>query len=90
MLGISFAEEKITNKLSYKDERELGLLLEKMEKLTQVIKELELELNDPNLYANDQDKFNALSNKIGNKREELENAEIRWLELEELKQVYGG
>ncbi len=83
-------KEKITNKLSYKDERELGLLLEKMEKLTQVIKELELELNDPNLYANDQDKFNALSNKIGNKREELENAEIRWLELEELKQVYGG
>jgi ATP-binding cassette subfamily F protein uup len=80
--------EKQLKKLSYKDERELSLLPDKMEQLTKHIQELELELGNPNLYAKDPEKFNDLSKQIANNKEELENSEMRWLELEEMKLAF--
>ena len=80
--------EKQLKKLSYKDERELSLLPDKIEQLTAHIQELELELGNPNLYTKDPEKFNELSKQIANNKEELENSEMRWLELEEMKLAF--
>ncbi|MCT4634743.1 MAG: ATP-binding cassette domain-containing protein [Rickettsiales bacterium] len=74
-----------SNKLSYKYERELELLPGKVEMLISEIKELEKDLSDPDLYSKDLDYFNDLTNKITSKREQIEEFEVRWLELEELK-----
>ena len=85
-------KEQITRniqKLSYKDERELSLLPNKIEELLKLIAARELELNDPNLYQQNPKRFNEISNEITNKKSELENAEMRWLELEELKATVG-
>jgi ATP-binding cassette subfamily F protein uup len=78
-------EKQTTTKLSYKDERELSLLPQKIEELNKDIKLLEELLNKPNLYAENPAQFNIISSKIVNKRAELEQAENKWLELEELK-----
>ncbi len=82
-------KDKIANKRSYKDERELNLLPEKMEKLAQLISELETELNDPSLYSQNPKRFNILTKHITTKRIELETTETRWLELEEMKLNWG-
>ena len=81
----SVKKEKSNNKLSYKDERELSLLPDKIDKLTQEIQLLEIELDNPELYARDPNYFNSLTNNIATKKEELEECELRWLELEELR-----
>lgn len=77
--------EKLNKKLSYKNERELSLLPEKMDKLSNLIKSLENELNDENLYSKNYARFEEISNQISKTREELNKDEERWLELEELK-----
>lgn len=81
-------QAKELKKLSYKDERELSLLPEKIEELNNLIKKYETEINDPNLYNDNPEKFNKLSNFIIENRKSLEEAENRWLELEELKAKY--
>lgn len=78
-------KEKIQKKLSYKDERELSLLPEKIEELTQKISIMEEEFNNPNLYAQNPERFNLLMKEIIVKKEELENNELRWMELEDIK-----
>jgi ABC transport system ATP-binding/permease protein len=78
-------KEKQSNKLTYKDQRELDLLPKKIEQLNIDLKALESELNEPNLYADDAERFNQLSTSIGTKRSDLETLEIQWLELEDLK-----
>ena len=78
-------KEKITNKLSYKDERELSLLPEKIDNLAEEIKLLESKLNDPSLYSINPDAFNMFSKQVIEKRNELEMLETRWIDLEELK-----
>ncbi len=82
-----FKKEKSNNKLSYKDERELSLLPDKIDELTQEIQLLEIELDNPNLYASNPNYFNRLTNSMSAKKEELEKAELRWLELEELRET---
>jgi ABC transport system ATP-binding/permease protein len=78
-------KEKNSKRLSYNYERELSLLPTKIDELTVEIQKLEIELNNPNLYTIDPDRFNELTIKIGKNREELDIAEMRWLELEEMK-----
>lgn len=80
--------DKQIKKLSYKDERELSLLPGQMDQLIKLIQELELEINDPNLYKENPNKLNELSNKIAKNRNTLENLEVRWLELEEMKSTF--
>jgi ABC transport system ATP-binding/permease protein len=82
----AIAQTKIDKKLSYKDERELSLLPEKLEKLGNELSKLEQEFSDPDLYANNPDKFNQVGLKISNIKQELEQSELRWLELEEMKE----
>lgn len=79
--------KKPSNRLSYKDERELTLLNEKLEKLPQEIALLEAKLGDSDLYAQDPQEFNRISQAISDKQIELEKAENRWLELEEMKNI---
>ena len=76
-------KEPIT--FSYKHKRELELLPSKIKKLEKEIAELETLLADPDLYANDADKFMNASTRLPIAKEELDNAELRWLELEEIK-----
>jgi ABC transport system ATP-binding/permease protein len=78
-------KEKNSKKLSYNYERELSLLPTQIDELTIETQKLEIELNDPSLYTIDPDRFNELTLKIGKNREKLEVAEMRWLELEEMK-----
>lgn len=77
---------KLSKKLSYKDERELSLLPEKIDHLLKEINSLEEELACKNLYNQNPQKFHQISEKIVNKKKELEEAETRWLELEEEKE----
>ena len=54
--------------------------------LTKEIALLEGELSHQDLYNQNPHKFNQFSNKIVEKRKELDKAEIYWLELEEAKE----
>jgi ABC transport system ATP-binding/permease protein len=76
-------KEKSFSKLSYKDQRELDLLPDIIDKLSQEIKELETHFHNQELYLNDPDSFHAISNTIIKKKQELDRAEMRWFELEE-------
>jgi ATP-binding cassette subfamily F protein uup len=72
-------------KLSYKLERELTLLPEKIENLELKIKELAELMSDPNLYTNNPEKFDQSSKQLAIYQQELEVAETRWLELESIR-----
>lgn len=81
-------EDKKKNKpksLSYKLERELSLLPDRMKTLEKEVASLEEKLADPDLYTNDADLFSKLSTRLPEAQDELETAELRWLELEEMR-----
>lgn len=84
------AIKKKANKLSYKDQRELDHLPAEVESLSMEIGQMEAELSDPALYTKDPDRFTMLSKSIEIKRGELDAKELRWLELEELKESLEG
>ena len=85
VVSISKAAPKKATKLSYKDQRELDLLPAEVETLSMQISELEAKLSDPDLYAKDPGAFSRISDDLSAKRDELDEKEMRWLELEELK-----
>ena len=89
VVPITKAAPKKATKLSYKDQRELDLLPAEVETLSMQISELEARLSDPDLYAKDSNAFSAISDELSAKREELDIKELRWLELEELKETLG-
>ena len=72
-------------KLSYKDQRELDMLPAEVEAMSMQLDQKEAELADPDLYSKDPTAFNALAKEIEQLRQTLEEKEMRWLELEELK-----
>ncbi len=76
--------QKRSQKLSWKEERELESLETDMEKLQTELKSLEAELNT----AEGVGTLQRLSERYGECQEELELAEIRWLELEEKKESF--
>ncbi|WP_286830820.1 MULTISPECIES: ATP-binding cassette domain-containing protein [Kordiimonas] len=84
------AGRKKATKLSYKDQRELDHLPAEVESLSQQMQQMETELSDPSLYAKDPARFNALSKELEARRDELDAKELRWLELEELKESLEG
>ena len=77
------AEKTISHKLSYKETRELEALPGRIEKLESEIAEIESELADPSIYARDNARATALTARLPEAREELDEAETRWLELSE-------
>jgi ATP-binding cassette subfamily F protein uup len=76
-------------KLSYKLEYEFERLPGKIEKLEMEIGGLEDALAAPDFYSSDPGGFQAAAKRLALAREELENAETRWLELSEMKEAAG-
>ena len=81
---------KPTSKLSFKDSHKLKELDKAIPNLTAEIASLETELANPTLYAEDQARFNTLSLRLETARDELETAEMEWLELEEKRETIEG
>ena len=71
-------------KLSYKDQRDYELLPKRIEDLDAAIARGEAQLADPDLYAKDPKKFDALMAALEKVRAEKDAAEERWLELAEM------
>ncbi|HYG88860.1 MAG TPA: ATP-binding cassette domain-containing protein [Azospirillum sp.] len=84
------AAPKQRSKLSYKDQRELDELPERMDKLGKEISRLEAVLADPDLFARDPARFHKTTDALHAKQTELSAAEERWLELETLREELEG
>ncbi|MCJ9429592.1 ATP-binding cassette domain-containing protein [Kordiimonas marina] len=90
LVSIDAAPKKKASKLSYKDQRELDGLPAEIEALNTKIAQMEAEISDPALYTKNPDRFAALTKEIGAARDHLDEREMRWLELEELKDQLSG
>ena len=77
-------------KLSGKQKHELEKLPAKIAALEKEIETLKDMLLDVDLYTKDPDKFDASTQRFANAQHELETAESRWLELEEMRQAAEG
>jgi ATP-binding cassette subfamily F protein uup len=75
--------ERAPARLSYKDQRELDLLPERIAALENEIAALEATLDDPGLYARDAALAERTMRRHGEAKAELAAAEDRWLALEE-------
>lgn len=75
-------------KLSYKLQYEFDRLPGQIAALEAEINALEDLLSDVDLYARDPVTFQNSSRRLGQAREELEAAEMRWLELDEMASQY--
>jgi len=84
------AAPKVYKKLSYKYQYELDNLPKKIQKLEKEIADLELILEDSDLYAKDKNAFHHASHRLGYARDELSEAENRWLELGEMQAAAEG
>lgn len=72
-------------KLSYKEERELEALPQKMEDLEQEIEYLQQEVNSAEFFSKELDYTNAQLQRLADAEQELENAFERWEVLENIK-----
>lgn len=72
-------------KLSFKYKHELEKMPEKIQRLTAEIAVLNGTLADPGLYMRDPENFDKASRRLVRAKKELEEAESRWLELEEMQ-----
>ena len=77
-------------KLSYKEARELERAQERVEALSKERSQLEVSLEDPELYAKDPQGFQERVARLDVLGAELEAAEETWLELEMLKESLDG
>ncbi|MCF3936510.1 ATP-binding cassette domain-containing protein [Acuticoccus sp. M5D2P5] len=77
-------------KLSFREKHDLETLPAKIEALEKEIAEMSERLADPNLYAKDPKRFDALTTAITEKQTEREAAEERWLELEMKREELAG
>jgi ATP-binding cassette subfamily F protein uup len=73
-------------KLSYKEQRDLDELPEKIERLQAKIEQLQSRMSDPDFYRRDPRKFQEASDALNRAQEALDKAETRWLELEERRE----
>ncbi|MBV1901432.1 MAG: ATP-binding cassette domain-containing protein [Kordiimonadaceae bacterium] len=85
VLGFTPQPKKKAKKLSYKDQRALDSLPAEIESLTFRIAQMEAEISDPALYAKSPEKFQQLTKEIEAGQDALAEKEMRWLELEEMK-----
>ena len=76
-------EAKAELRLSGKEQRELAELPGRIAALEKEIATIETALHDPDFYARDASKFQKASELLSQKKSGLEEAEHRWLELEE-------
>ncbi len=73
-------------KLSYKLEREWQMLPDEIAALEKEIEDLGKKLADPDFYKKDPEEFNRCANRLERRKQKLEESELRWLELDEIKQ----
>ena len=81
---------KPARKLSFKDNHALSVLPEKMAALGRDIEKLQAALADPQLYAKDATRFNAMSLRLTETQVALMQAEEEWLALELLREEIEG
>ena len=74
---------KNQKKLSFKDEHRAKELDELVPQLEAEIAEIVTALTDSGLFERNRDEFDAKSARLLQAREELEAAELEWLEIEE-------
>ena len=72
-------------RFSYNQKRELEQLPSMIEKLGQEISIIEAKMANPSFYENHPQDFLRLTDELSQKRHQLDQAENRWLELEELR-----
>ncbi|WOR14918.1 ATP-binding cassette domain-containing protein [Hyphomonas sp. FCG-A18] len=80
---------KKQTKLSFKDQHRLKEVEEAMPRLSGEIEALESKLADPNLFTRDPEAFNQINAALEKAREDLEQAEMDWMEIEEKKEALG-
>eukprot|EP01037_Dinobryon_pediforme_P016047 gene16047-16216_t len=72
-------------RLSYNQKRELEQLPAVIDKLSKEVNVIETKLADPSFYEKHPQDFLKLTSDLETKRQQLDRAEMRWLELEELQ-----
>lgn len=82
--------EKSVVKLSYKEQRELDQLPEKLEKLEKDATLCRKALADPELYTRDPVRFEKITAALAETEQKLSLAEERWVELESKREELGG
>ena len=78
---------KINKKLSFKDEHRAKELDELVPALEEEISEIEALLADSSLFERDRSTFDTKSARLLSAKEELEAAELEWLEIEEKREA---
>ncbi len=73
-------------KLSYKEQRELDELPDRIARLSARIAALEADMANPGLFSRDQGRYQQLVRSLADAGTELERSEARWLELEEKRE----
>ena len=81
---------KPQKKLSYKDEHRQKEINALIPKLQQEIRMLEEKMSDPDFYTRDPNGFAKASDRIGAARDELDEIEMEWLEIEEKREALAG
>jgi ATP-binding cassette subfamily F protein uup len=81
---------KETKKLSFKHTHALKVIPEKIEALRNEIAEIEEELNNPGIFIDDPDKANMLSQTLLQRKQEIEELEEQWLEIELMREKIEG
>jgi ATP-binding cassette subfamily F protein uup len=76
-------------KLTFKDAHRLKELETLVPKLSDLVKALERQLDDPTLFARDKAGFDRLMTQLDRKRLELASCEEEWLKLEEKRESLG-
>ncbi len=80
-----------TAKMNFSDQHLLSTLPEKIEGLNRTIAALQAELDDPDLYARDRKKFDALAARLAEARQTKAADEEMWLGLElKREEIEGG
>ncbi len=74
--------KKGAGKLSYKDQRELGALPQRIETIEKEIGDIQQQLSDPEIYLQGGDKVNGLQQELKELEQALETAFDRWETLE--------
>jgi ATP-binding cassette subfamily F protein uup len=75
---------KPTRRFTYNEKREYENLPVRMDQLMRTISDAENRLEDPAFYNNHPQEFTKVSEVLTVSKEELERAETRWLELDEM------
>lgn len=86
----SAADPKKHTKLSFKDQHRLKEVEKAMPQLNKEIEKLETQLADPTLFARNPDEFTRINTALEKAREDLEQAEMDWMEIQEKKEALAG